>query len=206
MPVTWYGKAPKSQMPPLALLVPSPSLQGSYRGLVDEFTERGENLVPFTLSFSNANFPEFLRKLEDCTKGIGVPSGFVSHSTFWLVRDRIEVIGVANIRHKLTDALRREGGHIGYGVRPSARRLGYAKAILKMSIERGLALGLSKVLVTCAKSNIPSVKTILHNGGVLDSEEFLPDRGEIVQRYWIANRATVGALPVSQRGPAGQVR
>jgi len=180
-------------MPHLALVRPSPSLRESYRGLVDEFAKFSDKLVPFTLSFPNEDFAAFLQKLEDCSKGIGVPDGFVAHSTFWLIRDDNEVVGVSNIRHKLTDALRREGGNIGYGIRPTARRHGHAKAILQMSLERAADLGLSRVLITCAKSNVASVKTILHNGGVLDSEEFLQDRGAIVQRYWIANGAVVAA-------------
>jgi predicted acetyltransferase len=44
-------------------------------------------------------------------------------------------------------------------------------------------MGLSKVLITCAKENLPSAKTIRSNGGVLDSED--TDNGEIFERYWI---------------------
>ena len=180
-------------MPHIALVRPSLSLRESYRTLVDQFATSGDKLVPFTLSFPNDDFAAFLQKLEDCSNGIGVPDGFVAHSTFWLVRHDNEVVGVSNIRHRLTNALRREGGNIGYGIRPTARRHGYAKAILQMSLKRAADLGLSRVLVTCAKSNVTSVKAILHNGGVLGSEEFLQDRGEIVQRYWIATGANVEA-------------
>jgi predicted acetyltransferase len=177
----------------LALVRPSPSLRESYQGLVHEFTSLGEELVPFTLSFPSDDFPSFLQKLEDCSKGIGIPVGFVAHSTFWLIRNGNQVVGVSNIRHKLTNALLREGGNIGYGIRPSERRKGYAKAILQMSMIRAADLGLSRVLVTCAKSNVASARTILHNGGILDSEEFLQDQGEVEQRYWIAARADIGA-------------
>jgi predicted acetyltransferase len=48
---------------------------------------------------------------------------------------------------------------------------------------------MDRVLVTCAKTNVGSAKAILRNGGDFDSEEFLPDRGEIVHRYWISTNA-----------------
>ena len=82
----------------------------------------GEALVPFPLAFENEDFSAFLGKLSACARGEGIPEGFVPHSTYWLVRDGSEVIGVSNLRHRLTKALRFEGGHIGYGVRPTARR------------------------------------------------------------------------------------
>jgi len=109
------------------------------------------------------------------------------------VRERSEVVGVANIRLALTAALRREGGNIGYGIRPSARRQGLGNAILRKSIDQAATLGLTRVLVTCAKANVGSSKAILRNGGVLESEEFLPDRGELVQRYWIESGRNAGA-------------
>lgn len=46
-------------------------------------------------------------------------------------------------------------------------------------------MGQSHILVTCGKGNVASAATILRNGGVLESEEFMAERGEIVQRYWI---------------------
>ena len=51
---------------------------------------------------------------------------------------------------------------------------------------RARALGLSEVLITCSKANEPSVRTILRNGGVLASEEFLPELEELYQRYEIS--------------------
>ena len=177
-------------MPPvLALVPPNASLRDSYRSLVAECVASAEALVPFTLAFENADFDAFLAKLSDCAAGVGVPNGFVAHSTFWLVRDQTEVVGVSNIRHSLTPALLREGGSIGYGIRPSLRRQDLGVAILRHSLERAAGLGLARVLITCGKQNIASARVILRNGGVLESEEYLADRGEVVQRYWITNTA-----------------
>ncbi len=164
---------------------PSAHLRDSYRALVAEFVAYGDALVPFTLSFDHADFDAFLTRLADCAKGVGVPDGFVPHSTLWLVRDWTEVVGVSNIRHSLTPALLREGGSIGYGIRPSARRQGLGTAILRLSLLKAAELGVPRALVTCGKQNVASAGVIVRNGGVLESEEYLADRGEVVQRYWI---------------------
>ncbi|QJR13520.1 hypothetical protein DSM104440_00304 [Usitatibacter palustris] len=150
-----------------------------------EFVERGEALVPFVLSFPNEDFDAFLSRLAACSRGEGIPPGFVAHSTFFLVQNGAEVVGVSNLRHQLTEKLRHEGGNIGYGVRPSVRGSGLATVLLRHTLDRARQIGLSEALLTCAKDNIASVRTILRNGGELLSEEYLESRGEVVQRYAI---------------------
>ncbi|MEO8305670.1 MAG: GNAT family N-acetyltransferase [Betaproteobacteria bacterium] len=166
--------------PNAELLSPTAALQDSYRSLVSEVLRLEEDLVPFVLKFDHHDFDAMLARLAECSRGIGLPTGFVPHSTFWLVRDGIEVVGVSNIRHSLNPMLRREGGNIGYGIRPSARRQGFGVEILRQSLRRAADIGIANALVTCGKANVGSVPVI---GGVLESEEYLPDRGEIVQRY-----------------------
>lgn len=172
---------------------PHEGLQDSYRDLVREFREANEVLIPFPLGFPNDDFPSFVRRLAACARGEGPPSESgsrfsVPHSTWWLVSDGV-VVGVTNLRHTLTDALRHDGGHIGYGVRPTARRRGFAGELLRGTLARARDLGLSKVLLTCDKANIASARTICRGGGVFSSEEFLPTRGAVIQRYWIDLRS-----------------
>ena len=173
----------------LKLVTPVARLCDSYRKLVAEFVDRGEKLIPFVLGFDHADFDAMLARLADCSRGIGLPDGFVAHSTYWLVEDHERVVGVSNIRHALTPSLLREGGHIGYGIRPSARGRGLGREILRQSLSRAHDLDIGDVLVTCGQGNVASAKVILGNGGVLESEAFVPDRGEIVQRYWIRREA-----------------
>ena len=141
--------------------------------------------MPFTLGFPHDDFDALLKRLRDYKAGIGIDEGFVAHSSYWLVRDGKHILGVSNLRHELTARLRREGGNIGYGVRPSERRKGSATRLLAETLKVARSMGLDRALITCAKTNAGSVGTILRNGGIFASEEFLPDYGQIVQRYWI---------------------
>ncbi len=168
----------------LQLVKPHARLRDSYRGLVREFKDRGERLIPFPLEFPHDDFRAYLATITACERGEGLPKGFVPHSTYWLVRGS-EVVGVSNLRHALTDSLRVEGGNIGYGIRPSARRRGHAVEILRRTCGRARELGLAQVLLTCSRSNTGSVRTIVSCGGELRSQAFLPERGEVIHRYII---------------------
>lgn len=113
-----------------------------------------------------------------------VLEGKVVSTQYLVIRksdDRI--IGMINIRHELNDSLMKIGGHIGYSVRKSERRKGYAKKMLKMALEDCKNLGINKVLITCDKDNIASASVIKANGGILKNE--ITEEGNIVQRYWI---------------------
>lgn len=182
MPSSAGDSAPTSR---LDLVVPDGRFRDSYRGLVAEFTAAGEKLVPFVLAFDDTDFAAMLARLDACSRGIGLPAGFVPHSTFWLVEDDMHVVGVSNIRHTLTPSLLREGGHIGYGVRPSARGRRLGRELLRRSLRRAREIGIRDVLVTCAADNVGSARVIRRNGGVLESEAFVSERNEVVQRYWI---------------------
>lgn len=164
---------------------PSERRKESYLSMLDEFRIRGEPFVPFVLGFSTDDFGQFLRQMEDCARGIGVPEGFAPHETFWLVADDSEVVAVSNLRLRLTPSLRRVGGHIGFGVRPSARRRGHATDVLAATLKKARTRGISEVLVTCSKGNLGSAGAILGNGGVFESEELLDGQLGVIQRYWI---------------------
>ncbi len=59
-------------------------------------------------------------------------------------------------------------GHIGYGVRPSARGRGVATWALGRMLDEARTIGLERVLIVCDPDNIASATVIEHNGGALD--------------------------------------
>ena len=105
------------------------------------------------------------------------------HSTYlWMVEDD-RYLGAIALRHELNDFLLEAGGHIGYGVRPSARRRGLATWALGAVLPKAAAFGLKQVLVTCDDANIASQRVIEGNGGVL--EDIRDTQLGRTRRYWI---------------------
>jgi predicted acetyltransferase len=92
-------------------------------------------------------------------------------------------LGAITLRHGLNDFLLRAGGHIGYGLRPSARGYGLAGWALCSILPRAQQLGLSRVLVTCDDVNAASARTIEKAGGVL--EDVRHTELGLTRRYWI---------------------
>ena len=130
------------------------------------------------------DFHDFDYYVENLDTKEGNQNGWVPDTTlFCLDKDRNIFVGAVNIRHYLNDSLRKTGGHIGDGVRPSERRKGYATAMIKLALEECKKLGIHKVLICCDKENIGSAKSIIKNGGILENE--VEEDGHIEQRYWV---------------------
>ncbi len=125
-----------------------------------------------------------------------LPDHRVHCDYFWIV-DGGEVIGFLALRHRLNDYLLREGGHIGYSVRPSRRREGHATRALALALPRAASLGLEEVLVTCDEDNDGSRLVIERAGGVLEDVRV----GK--RRYWIPTGAH---RPDSDRASGGASR
>ncbi|GAB3410369.1 GNAT family N-acetyltransferase [Flindersiella endophytica] len=105
------------------------------------------------------------------------------HATYWWVVEDGTYLGAISLRHELNDFLLRAGGHIGYGIRPSARRRGLASFAVSAVLDEARTLGLARVLITCDDSNVGSARTIERNGGVL--EDIRDTELGHTRRYWI---------------------
>jgi predicted acetyltransferase len=127
-----------------------------------------------------AGFAAWVRERTRLSHPAGTPCPDEPHgSPRWIVEDG-RVLGGIVLRHRFDDRV----GHIGYGVRPSARRRGLAGwALGEMLREARTALGLDRVLIPCLAGNVASARTIERNGGVLDS--IVPGDDGPVRRYWI---------------------
>jgi len=108
----------------------------------------------------------------------------VTQDAYWLIKND-NFIGSTNIRHGLNGFLIQYGGHIGYAIRPSERRQGYATLILKMGLDKLRNLGIDRALVTTSEHNIGSQKTILNNGGILENAVAYDWLDYKEMRFWI---------------------
>ncbi len=129
---------------------------------------------------------EWLREIKKYTDPETVPEGKVQATQFLFVRESDNrIVGMLQVRHCFNDYLEKYAGHIGYSVRPSERRKGYATRMLRQGLDFCRSIGLPRVLISCRVENEASRRTILANGGVYESTVFEPNENIGLQRYWI---------------------
>jgi predicted acetyltransferase len=165
----------------IKLVKPQLKYEKSFLEALKEFKMDDQN---YSNSFDDTenNFTKYISRLEDSEKGINLKDGYVPFTTLFLVDDD-EYIGRVSIRHSLNDTLLKEGGHVGYDIRPSKRKMGYGTKILELALPIAKELGINKVLLTCKDSNIGSYKIMEKNGAVLQDK--IEYNGHLKRRYWI---------------------
>jgi predicted acetyltransferase len=169
------------------LIAPTARLHGSWLRSRDDWGrgvhQDGAGLRPEDDVDSADGFAAWVRRLlRESDPATLLPAGLV-HCTYWWIVEDDEVLGAIALRHELNDFLLRAGGHIGYGVRPSARRRGLASYALGAVLPHAAKLGLPRVLVTCTVDNEGSRRVIEHNGGEL--EDIRDTEIGRLRRYWI---------------------
>ncbi|WP_274915724.1 GNAT family N-acetyltransferase [Streptomyces sp. WZ-12] len=172
------------------LTAPTVRVHDSFRAAMAEFRAEGVHRSPdsglgrelrtwHTRWPSAEGFAAYVREVG----GVALDEradGAVPLSTLWWV-DGDTFLGRITVRHRLTPSLRDLGGHIGYAVRPTARRRGHATAMLRAVLPYAhRELGLDPVLVTCDDTNAGSRRVIEACGGVFE------DRRAERLRYWIS--------------------
>ena len=112
---------------------------------------------------------------------------WVPSSTFFAIRKSDgRLVGIIDFRRELNDILKSFAGQIGYGVRPSERGKGYGSEMLRLALQEGSRLGISRpVMISCYGDNEQSRRIILKHGGKLEREFVYQENGKKVQTYWI---------------------
>ena len=129
----------------------------------------------------NMQYEEYAKKFGRC-----------QGKTFLLIRKNDnKIIGTINVRWNLTEEMKRFGGNIGYGIRPTERRKGYNKINLYLGMIEAVKVGLDKVMLSCDVSNIGSDKTLKALGGKLERTEIDPSNGILTNVYWFDVRETI---------------
>ena len=162
-----------------------------YNEMMAEWQTSGTQIAPWFLDkpFDDLeDFAKFIQMLDDCERG-NLDKKFSSTTSYFVTDENGRRIGAASLRHYLTVDGYNTWGHIGYGVRPSERRKGYATRILKMVLAEAKEKKIQRALLGCHSSNIGSAKVIENCGGILENIVADPDDiNETIRRYWIDNK------------------
>jgi len=175
-----------TDMDSLRLLQPAASYARQVSEYRQEFLDAGDSMDGTGPLRRFADPLEWMAEVERYRRRETVPEGLVEATQFLCVREADDrLVGMIQIRHRFNEYLEKYAGHVGYSVRPSERRKGYAGRMLGLALPCCRALGLKRVLISCHDFNEASRRTILANGGVYESTVQLPDGGGMLERYWI---------------------
>jgi len=162
------------------LTQPSVVYRASYLSYVRELLAEGGS-VEWKPSLLALYFVEYVQMLHE--KASDPPTGMVAQSEYWLIAEG-QVVGRCSVRHALNPSLLRYGGHIGYDVRPSARRRGYGLRQCQLALGQAYALGIAQALITCDDDNLGSIRIIEGCGGKLQ-DKVDNGRRSLTRRYWV---------------------
>ena len=131
---------------------------------VEEHYSNYERSISASIGMTNMNYNEWVEKVNRNSQTADDEWG--RYYLYLAFNDEDKLIGLLNIRFDLTDELRELYGDIGYGVRPSERRKGYATKMLEYALSVCKEKNMKEAILGCYENNYGSNKTILKNGGV----------------------------------------
>jgi len=168
----------------LKLVLPSLEYRESFLEAMDECESAGIDEWFWSASKSSRKtLQPYLKNVEDQSHGVNLKETQVPATMYWLVQGK-EILGRVHIRHTLNDKLLKEGGHIGYYIKPSKWNQGYGTKALNLGLKQFEIIGVKKALVTTDDGNLASARVIEKCGGVLENRVKVEGR-DLVRRYWI---------------------
>ena len=160
--------------------------EAALRDFLADFAAASEARIPAYFGDPGKSHAELVETFARQSRGEGLEEGWVPGTTLFLI-DEGRILGVANLRHRLTENLLHFGGHVGYSVRPSERNKGHATRLLEKVKQYARAnLEVDRLLLTCDPANVASARVIEKCGGVFEDESFYEPAGHLVRRYWIS--------------------
>lgn len=160
------------------------AMETEYKMTLDEIKKEDGAVVPASADDEDMPFTTFCKQKKKGEQWATCEEGLVPSTLYILQNNAGRILGFIDIRHALNEYLANYGGHIGYGVRPSERKKGYATQMLKMALPIAKSFGIEEVLITCKEENVASARVMEKNGGVY--EDSRSDGTHTHKRYWFA--------------------
>lgn len=165
----------------MKLLSPSRDYETAFASMARDWRDHDNDRYGLALD----DFSAYMSRLEALRQPDRVPPGWVPSTEFWLENDDAQIVACVRLRLQLTPALEIEGGHIGYDVRPSFRRRGFGTAALRLVLPEARARGLLRARLTADAENLPSIRIIERNGGMLSGQAISAKTGKLIHQYWL---------------------
>lgn len=152
----------------IRLVIPNMELKNRAIDFRQEFFDNGEMIINGSeLLDKTENYDDWLKTVIDNTKEETVNPDWVVTDTFFALDETDKIIGIIDLRHTLKGFLK-DFGNCGYSIRPSERRKGHATEMLHLILSIAKNAGLSELHLAVKKANLPSIGTIIKNGGVYE--------------------------------------
>ncbi len=95
----------------------------------------------------------------------------------------MKMVGCMQVHNVLSERMRKYTGHVGYSVRPSERKKGYATQMLAKAKDFLTSFGFEEAFVSCRTDNEASRRVILANGGEYMATVFLEEENLNLEQY-----------------------
>ena len=111
-------------------------------------------------------YKTWLWKTDNNSRGIDLPEGWIPYTTYVLYVDDVPV-GYGRVRHSSSEYLETVvgAGNLGYGIAREYRGKGYGSILFKELLKKCKEIGYKEIKLFPMKSNAPTVKIMLKNGG-----------------------------------------
>ncbi len=128
--------------------------------------ENGFTNPAYNLSYDE--YKEWLRITDNNSRSVDLPEGWIPYTTYILYIDGIPV-GYGRVRHSSSGYLETVvgAGNLGYGIAKEYRGKGYGNILFKELLKKCKEIGYKQIKLFPMKSNEPSVKIMLRNGGLI---------------------------------------
>jgi len=152
----------------ISLVFPNLEMKDDAQAFKQEFYAAGERTINggYKFDVDRYTYEEWIQILAANLSTETADPRFGTSETYFAVNEDSVIVGIVSFRHELTEFYA-NAGHVGYSVRPSMRRNGYATQILSEILKKARERGFNELKIVARQDNVPSIRTILNNGGTI---------------------------------------